>query len=257
MNRKLTARIILTVLFIAVLTPVFSAAIEGNSTLSGTTGYIVVPSARVVDSSRNAVVTTGYSAMFSTGGQFSHIPYFQIGFAEDFETALAVDISSTVDMILQAKWQFVEKNTTSFAFVINGQGLDIGNSISFAGQAGFAATYSSSIVDFPSKTTVYVGYTFDDTMNSDIDFAMAFETPLWKKGFKEKVNILLDFGNVSYSVNPSGGDATSRGLLNVGLRLIPIEFITNTYVMADVRLLDLFDHSGRAVNAGISISFRP
>ena len=257
MNTKGLRTLAIMGFIILALIPLSAAKVEGNNTLSGTTGYIVVPSAQVVDSSRNASVTTGYSAMFSSGNSFSHIPYFQLGFAKNFEAALAVDISSQVNLLLQGKWQFVEKNTTSFAFIINGQGLDVGGTLTFAGQTGFAATFNSSLVDFPSKTTIYLGYTFDETINSDIDFAMAFETPLWKKAFKEKVNILLDFGNVSYSTKPSGGDATSRGLLNVGVRLLPIEFITNTYVMADLRLLDLFDHAGRAINAGVSISFRP
>jgi len=257
MKRKHSNVLVCIVLVFAVVAPLFAVNVEGNSTLSGLSGYVVVPSAQVVDSSRNATVTTGYSAMLSSGAQFSHIPFVQLGFKDQFETSLAVDISDTVDLLLQGKWQFVERKTTSFAFIFNGQALDMGNSISFAGQTGFAATYSSSIVDFPSKTTVFLGYTFDDTLNTDIDFAMAFETPLWKEGFKEKVNILLDFGNVSYSKDPSGGDATTRGLLNVGVRLLPIEFISDTFVMADLRLLDLFDHTGRAINVGVSISFRP
>lgn len=74
--------------------------------------------------------------------------------------------------------------------------------------------------------------------------------------FKEKVFLLLDFGNVSYSVNPSAGKA-DRGLVNIGLRLVPVKILKSVYLAADLRALDLFDHKGRALSVGLSLSFRP
>lgn len=250
--------IALIIIMVVALAPMSASATTGSATLSGSTGYIVIPSAIPVVSQKSLTFSTGYNAMFAGANQFSHIPFIQIGFARNFEAALAFDIGLTTDIILQAKWRFIEKNNTHFAFIINGQGINFPkDSREFAAQTGFAATFDSSIMNFDSVTTVYLGYTFDKTLNSDIDFGMAFETPLWKSGTKEIMTLVMDFGNVSYSVNPSGGDSYNRGSLNFGLRLLPIEFIKNTYVMADIRLLDLFDHSGRAVSAGVSFSFRP
>ena len=94
-------------------------------------------------------------------------------------------------------------------------------------------------------------------MNTNIDFGMGFQAPLLENVFKGKVDFLIDFGNVSYSSSPSGGEAEDRGLLNIGARLLPVEFMQSTTIAADVRLIDVFDHSGRALSAGVSISFRP
>ena len=249
---------LILVLLIVALIPIIASATSGSTTLAGSSGYVVIPSAIPVESKTSTTFSSGYNAMFSMVNKFSHIPYIQMGFAKDFEAALAFDIGITTDILLQAKWRFIEKNNTHFAFILNGQGLDITKgSRYFAAQTGFAATFDSAIMNFDSRTTVFLGYTFDKTINTDIDFGMAFETPLWKKNMKEIVSAVMDFGNVSYSVNPSGGDATDRGSLNFGLRLLPIEFIKNAYITADLRLLDLFDHSGRAISAGVSFSFRP
>ena len=86
---------------------------------------------------------------------------------------------------------------------------------------------------------------------------MGFEIPLWQKAFKGKVNLLVDFGNVSYSAYPSGGIAKDRGLFNIGLRLLPLEFLPSTYFALDLGLIDIFDHQGRAFSAGAALTFRP
>jgi hypothetical protein len=86
---------------------------------------------------------------------------------------------------------------------------------------------------------------------------MGFQAPLLQKVLKGKVDFLIDFGNVSYSMNPSAGDATDRGMLNMGLRVLPIEFMRGTFFTFDLRVLDLLDDKGRGVSAGMSIAFRP
>jgi hypothetical protein len=232
--------------------------IEGNTTLSGSNGYIVIPSAYPVTSGESAAITTGYHAVLAFPKDFSHIPFIQFGFKEDFEVSLAVDIADTAALLLQTKWRFIEKNTTSVAFGINGQMHNIGGTaLEFAGQTYIATSFASNFIDLPSKTTILVGYTVKDGMNSDIDFGMGFQAPLWEKVFKGKVDFMIDFGNVSYSIYPSAGNAGNRGMLNIGMRLLPIEFMKSTYVTADLRLLDILDQNGRGLSAGISISFRP
>lgn len=235
----------------------FAAIEEGNSTLGGVNGYIVIPSAQPVTSGENASVTTGYSAIFALPDGFVHIPFIQFGFGKDFEVGLAVDIAEKADVLLNTKWRFVEKESTSVAFGLIGQALEVGDATKFAAQTYIASSFTSTFISWPSKTTILVGYTFDDTMNTDIDFGMGFQAPLLEKVFKGNVDFLIDFGNVSYSASPSGGEAGDRGLLNLGARLLPVEFMKGTTVAADIRLIDILDHSGRALSAGISIAFRP
>ena len=245
---------ILTVLSIQ---PVFSSMGEGNTTLGGVNGYIVIPSAMPVTSGEHATITTGYSAIFDIPDGFAHIPFIQFGFAQHFEASLAVDIGAKADVLLNAKWRFLEKGDTSVAFGVVGQMLDVGSAMQFAAQTYFASSFNSTFISWPSKTTIIIGYTFDDTLNSDIDFGMGFQAPLWEKVFKGKVDFLIDFGNVSYSTKPSGGQPRDRGMLNLGARLLPVEFMKSTFLSADVRLIDILDHQGRALSAGLSITFMP
>ncbi len=239
------------------LTPLMAAATGGNTTMNGTTGSIVVPSAVPVQTPENPAVTTGYSVLYSTDDGFAHIPFLQIAFLDDFEAAFAADIGNDVDLILQGKWRFLTSEATDFAVILNGQALGVGSSLTWAGQAGFTGTFNSRLLDYPTLTSVYLGYTFEDPLTSNIDFAMSFETPIFADDLGEMLSLVIDFGNVSYSTDPSAGDADDRGLLNFGLRLLPIEFFKDTYVMADLRILDIFDDSGRAASLGVNISFRP
>lgn len=228
----------------------------GNTTVSGVNGYIVLPSAEPAPSKGGISMATGYSAMFSSN-VYAHIPFVQMGFSDAAEVSLAVDMATTTNLLLNAKWRFSHRNETSLAVGVVGQFLDVAAAKELAGQLYFASTFSSSIMDFSSKTTVLLGYTFHKNLNTNIDFGIAFQTPLFPNAFKEKVYFLLDFGNVSYSLNPSAGDALDRGLVNIGIRLAPVKVIKSVYLTADVRALDLFDHKGRAVSVGVSLSFKP
>lgn len=257
MNRFIRTTIIaMTVLLIFI--PMLSAETgEGNTTLGGVNGYLVIPSALPVVSTQNATITTGYSAIFDIPDGFAHIPFIQFGFATDFEVGLAVDIATKADLLLNAKWRFLEKENTSVAFGLVGQMIEVGSDTTFAAQTYFVSSFNSTFISWPSKTSIMVGYTFDDSLNSDIDFGMGFQAPLLQEFFKGKVDFLIDFGNSSYSIHPSGGNAAGRGMLNLGVRLLPVEFMQSTFVAADIRLIDILDHSGRALSAGLSISFRP
>lgn len=251
---------ICTILLLIIMTAsLFATTGEGSATLGGVNGYVVLPSAIPVKSTQeSASITTGYNAVLEFPLTFSHIPYIQFGFKEDFEVSLAVDIAESADLLLNAKWRFIEKETTSITFGVNGQMHDIGKDpLLFAAQTYIATSFSSNFIDLPSKTTILIGYTVKDNMNTDIDFGMGFQAPLWEKVFKGKVDFLIDFGNVSYSAYPGAGKAENRGMLNVGMKLLPIEFMKSTFIAADFRLIDILDHEGRGVSAGVSITFRP
>jgi hypothetical protein len=256
MKRPIMMVLLTIIILLIANTYVFSSSVGGNTTLGGVNGYIVIPSAEPVYSSKDSTVTTGYSAIFS--GKFAHVPFIQFGFAKDFEVGLSVDIDDSADVLLNAKWRFSSGKNSSIAAGLVGQALNIAATDAFfAAQLYMATTFSSTFIDWPTKTTVLVGYTFDKTLDTNIDFGMAFETPFLKDVFNDKVTFLIDFGNVSYSADPSGGNANNRGLLNVGLRLLPVEFMKSVFVTFDLRALDLFDHTGRALSAGVSISLRP
>jgi len=229
---------------------------SGNTTIGGVNGYLVLPSAEPVPSKDGISITTGYSGIFSTD-VYAHVPFIQLGFSDMAEVSLALDIATKTDILLNAKWRFSHRNQTSLAVGVVGQLIDVATEKDLAAQLYLASTFSSSIMDFPSKTTVLLGYTFHKDLNTNIDFGIAFSTPLLANAFKEKVFLLLDFGNVSYSVNPSAGNALDRGLVNIGIRLVPVKILKSVYLAADLRALDLFDHKGRALSVGLSLSFRP
>ncbi len=227
-----------------------------SPSLGGMLGYVVVPSAEIAQSRRNPSVTTAYSALFG-GSKPAHIPSLSIAFSDTGETSFAVDIADKVDLLIGGKWRFSQTKTSSYAAGALLQLADVGNTIKFAAQVYMVSTFESTIMDFPSKTTILLGYTFKEQMTSDIDFALAFQTPLLPKTFKNNVNFLLDFGNVSYSATPSAGIAEKRGLINVGIRMVPFEILPSVYMGLDLKALDLFDHTGRALSIGTNISFRP
>ena len=254
---KLRVFSVITLLIISLAT-LSGAMLEGNTTLGGVNGYVTLPKASVVDSDKTPSITTGYTAIFSLADGFAHIPFVQMGFAKNFEASVAFDIDSDdFDLMASGKWRFVNKDNVDVAFGFTGEGLTLQNNPDFAVLTYFATTFNSTFIDLPSKTTLLLGYTFTRNLNSNIDFGVGFEFPLWRKVLKDKVNLLLDFGNVSYSANPSGGEATNRGLFNIGIRLLPLEFMRNTYFSFDLGLIDIFDHVGRAFSAGAALTFRP
>jgi len=233
----------------------FGGMDAGNTTINGVNGYIVIPSAEPAWDGKDTTVQTGYSAIFS--GSFAHIPFVQVGFSKDFEVSVASDISNGVDILLGGKWRFDHSGSRSLALGLVGQALDVTNTLSLAAQLYFASTFNSTLIDWPAKTTLLIGYTIDGSPNTDIDFGMGFQTAFMKDVFNGKVDFVLDFGNVSYSSSPSGANASSRGLLNIGLRLLPIEFTDSVFVSADLRGLDILDDSGRALSAAVGISYNP
>ncbi|MGH0054418.1 MAG: hypothetical protein ACQ5SW_13590 [Sphaerochaetaceae bacterium] len=244
-------RTLLLVLCFLCLFPAF-----GSTTLGGSTGYIVVPSADVASNNQNSTVTTAYSATI-TGNRIIHIPSLLVSFSDTVETNFAVDIGTDTDLLLNGKWRFSKRGTTSFTAGLLTQVSGVSNTNDLSAQLYLVSTFDSSIMDMPSKTTIRLGYTFKKPLNSNIDFALGFQTPFFPEVFKENVVFLLDFGNVSYSTTPSAGNAGDRGLVNVALRLLPIEFLSATYIGIDIRALDLFDQNGRALSIGVNISFKP
>jgi hypothetical protein len=232
------------------------ATTGGSTTIGGTTGYLVIPSAETSHSGSQTTVTTGYSAVISNG-TLSSLPYLLLGFSDQFEAGVTFDVGDTTDILVNGKWVFSQSGGTSMAIGTIAQVHDVGTSRTFADQLYFASTFDSKFIDWPAKTTILAGYTFDGTLDSDIDFGMAFETPFFEDTFDDKIKFLIDFGNVSYSVYPDGGNASDRGMVNIGLRLVPVQLLQSVYISADLRALDLFDANGRAISVAAAITVRP
>lgn len=247
--------VVASILFLSILMKIGAADVTSPS-ISGTTGYLVLPSAEVNLSKASPSVQSGYGAVAASSG-VAHLPYLQMAFADAYELAFAFDIQDQTNLLLNGKWRFSHSAGTSIAAGLVAQMIQTTPDWQYAAQLYVASTFESSIMDFPSKTTLLLGYTFHKGLDSNIDFGLAFQTPFFPEVFKSKVDFLLDFGNVSYSVDPSGGNAEQRGMVNIGLRLLPIEFIDSVYFESDIRALDLFDHQGRALNLSVAITFRP
>ena len=139
---------------------------EGSTTLGGVNGYVTLPKATVVDSDKNPSITTGYTAIFSIADGFAHIPFVLVGFAKNFEASVAFDIDSDdFDLMVNAKWRFVEKDNTSVAFGLTGEALTLQTDPDFAFLTYFATTFNSTFIKWPCKTTLLMGYTFTRDLN--------------------------------------------------------------------------------------------
>lgn len=233
--------------------PSGSVSDAGNATISGSNGYIVIPSAETAWSGKHTTITTGYSGIFT--GSYAHVPYIQMGFASNFELNLAVDISEEVDVLLGGKWRFARGQNSSLTLGVLGQLVNVTTESHQAAQIFLASTFDSTFIEWPAKTTILIGYTLDGPLTTDIDFGMGYQTAFLPKVFKGGVDFLIDFGNVSYSASPSGGSTESRGMLNLGIRFRPIQFMGFIYVSADIRALNVFDSVGRAISASVAISY--
>ena len=228
---------------------------EGNATIGGVNGYIVIPSAEPAWSSNDSMVTVGYSANLSNS--FSHLPYLQLGLNNNFEFVLSADIAGDAALLLNGKWRIDKKGSRSLALGFNGQLLGIPSAVEWALQIYAASTFSSTFIDWPSKTTLMLGYTMSKNLTTDIDYGMGYQTPFMKDFFNEKVAFVFDFGNISYSADPNATDASRRGMVNMGLRLLPITLADQIYLSGDLRALDLLDASDRALSIGIGLSYKP
>lgn len=235
-----------------------TALLLAEPTLNGTSGYIIATSANVEESGPKLAIATGYSMIYGDKG-LAHVPFIYLSFPIDIEVSFAVDTKTATDLLLSAKWRFAEKRGTSFAVGANLQLIEVGDSNTFGVQGYLASTFRHTLMDLPTKSSIMVGYSWKQGTQalSNIDFAVGLETMLFPSKLKNHLALLLDFGNISYSLSPSGGNAQNRGLVNVGLRVPAFKLFPSTTISFDVRALDLFDHAGRAVSFSTALTFRP
>jgi len=234
------------------------ALLTAEPALGGISGTMIAPSAEVEESGPNLAITTGYSMLYGEQG-LAHIPFLSIALPQHVELAFAVDTKERTDLLLSAKWRFIQKKGTSFAAGLTAQLLEVSESNTFAVQGYVSSTFNHTLMDLPTKSSVMVGYSWKQgvTPTTNIDFAVGLETMIFPNKLKNHLALLLDFGNISYSMNPSAGEASDRGLVNVGLRIPSFKIFPSTFITFDLRALDLFDHNGRAVSVSTALTFKP
>lgn len=230
-----------------------------GTTLSGSTGHIVTPSAGMLWEDSGFSLSTAYALIATQDSGLAHIPSVNVGLFRQLELNLAMDsLDGVIDLLGGIKWKFFDSGTTEIAFGLSGQVLGIGkeNERAFGGQTYVVSTFQSALFDQPALTSVLIGYTFQKDMSSDIDFSVGFDAPLFPSVFSDYVSFVFDVGNVSYSMNPSGNNP-DRGIVNAGIRINPIDIITDQFrVSANVYGLDLLDGADRSFSAGLSLQVR-
>ena len=226
-----------------------------GTTVSGSAGHIVTPSADLFWDDSEFSVSSGYT-MVVTRNRIAHVPYVNFALFRQLEVTTALDVcEDAFDLLVGGKWQFLDTGSTRLAFGLLGQALDIGNGTDWAAQAYLTSTFQSTLFDQSALTTVLIGYTFKEDMKFDIDFSVGFDSLLFPSVFKEYVSFVFDVGNVSYSQNASG-TSPDRGIVNAGLRLNPIGFGDLIRVSADIAGLDLLDGDDRSFAAGINLQMK-
>ena len=225
--------------------------IEGT-TLSGATGHIVTPSAGMLWPQADFTIASGYSLVASSG-KTAHIPFIQIGLFDQLELTGTFDaFDGSYDLLTGVKWRFFDSGTTEAALGFVSQVIDVTEDRTYGGQVYAVSTFEGALFDYPAMTSVLIGYTFADPLESDIDFSVGFDAPLLPSVFADHLRFVFDVGNVSYSMNPSGNDE-NRGIVNAGLRVKPVSVTDRLRFSGHVYGLDLLDGADRSFAAGLSL----
>ncbi|NPV02737.1 MAG: hypothetical protein HPY53_15290 [Brevinematales bacterium] len=212
--------------FLGVLAIAFiSAGISyGAPTYTGAEGYITMPRVGVADAGR-----FGLTIKYTFNGLIT--PAINIVPFNGFEIGAGWDISGNNGVMNplmgNVKIQFVKEAAIGFMMEI-----PTANYHAFHGTIYLAweQLFSASGVSDDSATFA-VGYTFD--RGSDINVFIGIQKSL----FIPQLYIVADFSNFPYRF---GGwlpyQSDGRGVLNLGLRIVPLKWIS-----FDIAGLDLFD----------------
>jgi hypothetical protein len=234
-------------------------SLKGMS-INGATGLYTIPTARI-----------GWEKTADLGIDFG-ASYNFVSLNPMLKTAVSlfkwVEVSGAMDLqpktgdkremdgMLGAKVQFP---TTKTALALGGnlQFINKLGDFSAAGQLYGAATYTGEFFSWPAETTIVLGYTFMKGNRDNIDFGMGFDMTLLPDVFQNFVHWILDFSNFSYSVDPFGADATTRGCLNTGLRidLAALPALSKFKFNIDLAFLDILDrNAGSGGKSGRSVA---
>jgi hypothetical protein len=243
--------------------------------LNGATGLYVVPTARVAFTDANMGFNAGYHTNihkpFGGGStEMNHLIQANFSFLKMFEVSGTFDVQpkdamgkDPNDLLTGFKFQlpFV---TIPVALGSSFQYRDMGreNADHWALQIYGAVSYQSDLFGWPAETSLVVGHTFlEEGGGSNIDFGVGFDLVVLPRYLKNFLHLLIDYANFSYSADPWGADAASRGVLNTGLRvdLAQIPALSKFNFAVDIYVADAFDErdiGGRSFGLGATFGMR-
>jgi len=265
---RITSKIILSMTFALLMTFSFTSYVQAEAfksmSFGGATGLISTPTAHTGWEGNKFGLDLGYHYIHydkkdNNGAQDSsyHIPKalvhlgiagtsLELGFAYDMQPDWPND-SKTNDMLFNAKWVF----TKGLAIGGSYQRMQLNGDTRKSADKQFyiAATNDGTFFGMPAEVTIAAGHTFYgkkkrgiDNENKNVDLSMGFDLDLLPKTFKGHVHWVNDFANYSYSTEPGGADAYTRGCFNTGLRFALLK--QKKYKLnLDLIMTDALDHN--------------
>jgi hypothetical protein len=236
--------------------------------LNGATGIYVVPTARIGFSGTGFGVNGGYHTLISRPNSdlgLNHLIQANVSFLGMFEVSGTFDLQPKEtgddpnDFLTGVKFQ-LPVAAVPIAVGSNFQWRNIGSDGDhWAFQIYGAVTYSAELFSWPAETTLVVGHTFrEEGGDSNIDFGVGFDLIILPKYLRNFLHFLIDYANFSYSDDPWGPNADTRGVLNTGVRvdLSQIPVLSKFNFAVDIFVADAFDDKdlggGRSFGAGIT-----
>lgn len=168
------------------------------------------------------------------------------------------------DFIMGVKFNFYGSGSSAIAVGGNYQMIKFNDDDDNHGfiQTYLAATYGGQFFGMPASTTVVFGKTFareseyKERFKRSFDFSMGFDLELLPNMLKGYVHLINDFANYSYSVDPIGPDAQSRGCFNTGARICVFKDKQNMKLNIDALLVDVLDKNRTfGLGAAFGLSF--
>ena len=248
--------LILSVLFIVAAGFAGADSLKGMS-LNGSTGLISIPSGRIGwERTADLGIDLGYHAIIDDDVT-THIPKGSVSLFKMLEVGYAYDSqddSDNADQIIHGKLQLPIQKATAVAIGGNVQQLQQGGNEFDYQQIYIAATYPGDFFKMPAETTFVVGKTFgENASDEEIDFGMGFDLLLFPEVFQGYIHWINDFSNFSYSMDPIGAVAGSRGVFNTGIRidLASIPELSEFKFAIDAIVTDALDEN-RAFALGVA-----
>lgn len=194
---------------------------------TGAEGYIVLPRVEVASAGRFGLsLKYTYSSLFTPAINIVPIRFGQGGLEIGWGWDLGGDTTLN-PMLVSLKFQFVTKAALGGVLEIPMATDNVRGTIYLAWEEKFQA---SKIAD--SYATFLIGYTFGEGGN--INFGIGIQKNL----FIPQLYLIADFCNFPYRF---GGGGTSRshlnenrGILNVGIRLVVVSWLSFDFVGTDL-----------------------
>lgn len=244
------AKVSILVFFALTVLPFTNATAGWRSmTMSGQTGLINLPSARVSWEKRFFGLDLGYH--YASEGSH-HLPKVTATMFNRWELGGVFDSydPDNSDVMMHTKFRFYPwTGAIRSALALGGKYQTFNDGNNNGGQLYLAMTYPGRFLGMPAETSMLFGYSFGDlNPDSNVDFGMGFDLFLLPSVFKGYIHWIADFTN--HPNLPIGPMRTDRGIFNTGLRITPINSSRGMTLAIDVLLLDGLD-TNRSFGIGL------